>query len=284
MDKLASKFNRHLRPVLLAVDSAASLADDPLIEAINFLKTAFQRKRPLGQLSADMFPKRFIPEAARRYLYAQDDHGQGQLLPDRYEFLVYRLLRNGLEAGDIFCRDSVRFRSFEDDLLDDQKWQEKERLIADTGLTILNQPIQEHLAALEQTNCIADVNQHIASSLNQHIQIKKHGQYVIWKPTYPHDNETVNHPFYDGIRQVEISGVMHFVNQQCRFMDVFEHVLSRYVKQEADYRVIAACLIAATTLYVIHNIFIIMCELRSWRLLREPKGLFSLHPVLLFLE
>ena len=42
-----------------------------------------------------------------------------RLLADRYEFLLYKHLRHGLEAGDIFCRDSVRFRSMEDDLLDD---------------------------------------------------------------------------------------------------------------------------------------------------------------------
>ncbi len=246
MDELVHKFKRRLRPVLLAVDFATSLANDPLIEAIYFLRAAFQKGRPLGQYPSDAFPKRFIPETVKRYLYTQDAHGQGQLLPDRYEFLVYRLLRNALEAGDIFCRDSVRFRSFEDDLLDNQRWQEKEELIASTGLTILNQPIQEHLAALEQIleNRIAEVNQRIASGLNQHVQIKKRGQHVSWKLTYPHGSEPVNHPFYDTLKQVEISSVLHFVNGQCRFMDVFDHVLSRYVKQEADERVITACLIA----------------------------------------
>ena len=56
------------------------------------------------------------------------------------KFLVYRLLRNRLEAGDIFCHDSVRFRSFEDDLLDEEQWQRKEELIASTGLSILQEP------------------------------------------------------------------------------------------------------------------------------------------------
>jgi hypothetical protein len=72
----------------------------------------------------------------------------GRLLTDKdtcsqmaMSFLVYRLLRNGLEAGDIFYRDRVRFRSFEDDLLDDQQWQQKEKLMTDTGLIILKQPI-----------------------------------------------------------------------------------------------------------------------------------------------
>lgn len=43
--------------------------------------------------------------------------------PDKYEFLVYRLLRNYLEAGDIYVSDSKRFRSFEDDLIPLKTWQ-----------------------------------------------------------------------------------------------------------------------------------------------------------------
>jgi len=230
VDKLAAQFKRHLRPILLTVNFASSLAHDPLIEAICFLKDVYQKGKPLSQYSPAMFPKRFIPETMKRCLYADK-----QLLPNRYEFLVYRLLRNGLEAGDIFCRDSVHFRSFEDDLLDNQKWQKKEEL-----------PIREHLAMLEQTleNRIAEVNDRIASGLNEHLQIKKHGQNVRWKLTYPSNDEPVNHPFFDAIKQMEISSVLHFVNRQCMFMDVFDHVLSRYGKQEADERVITACLIA----------------------------------------
>jgi len=67
----------------------------------------------------------------------------------------------------------------------------------------------------------------------------------------------VNHPLFDAHRQVEISSVMNFVNQQCRFMEAFEHILGRYaksnarlrlsVKQEADERAIIAGLIAWST-------------------------------------
>jgi len=182
VDKLATQFKRHLRPILLTVDFASSSANEPLIEAICFLKDVYQKGKPLGQYPSAMFPKKFIPETMRRYLYADK-----QLLPNRYEFLVYRLLRNGLEAGDIFCRDSVRFRSFEDDLLNNKMWQKKEELITNTGLTILKQPIREHLAMLEQTleNRIAEVNQRIASGLNEHFQIKKYGQNVRWTLEYP---------------------------------------------------------------------------------------------------
>jgi hypothetical protein len=78
-----------------------------------------------------------------RYLFAQDPDGSKRPLVDRYEFLIYRLLRNGLEAGEIFCRDSVRCRSFEDHLLDDGQWRQKERLLIDTGLARLADPIPD---------------------------------------------------------------------------------------------------------------------------------------------
>jgi hypothetical protein len=62
----------------------------------------------------------------------------------------------------------VRFRSFEDDLVDDRQWKDKERLIAEAGLSLLRQPIREQLAELEEQleSRIAEVNRRIAASEN----------------------------------------------------------------------------------------------------------------------
>lgn len=145
----APQFKRHLRPVLLAVEFAAPSPHHPLLEAMPLLTTAFQKGKPLSHYPPEQFPVRGIPESLKRYLYGTNPHGHTSLLPDRDEVLIYRLLRDRLEAGDLFCRDSLRFRSFEDDLLDAQQWQEKDRLLAETGRPILMPPIQEHLADLE---------------------------------------------------------------------------------------------------------------------------------------
>ena len=227
IDTLAPQFKRHLRPVLLAVQFAAPSARHPLLEAIHFLTTALQHGKPLSQYATEQFPVRCIAESLKRYLYTTDPQGHKRLRPDRYEFLVYRLLRDRLEAGDIFCRESLRFRSFEDDLLDDRQWQEKERLLAEMGLPILTQPIEEHLAALEQQleDRLATVNQHIAAGENTHFQLTRRGRQVHWTLEYPSGQEPVNHPFFEQLRQVEISSVLHFVHRQCRFLDAFEHLL-----------------------------------------------------------
>jgi TnpA family transposase len=246
VDTLAPQFKRHLRPILLTVNWAASSGHAPLLEAVHFLQDAVRKGRPLGHYSPAALPLRFIPDTAQRYLYTQDEHGHRHLLPDRYEFLVYRLLRHGLEAGDVFCRDSVRFRSFEDDLLDDQQWQDKETLIANTSLPLLKQPIREHLAQLEQRleDRLVEVNRRITSGENVHFEIKRRGPKVRWTLQYPRDSEPVNHPFFDTLPQMDISSVLHFANRQCRFMEAFRHVLGRYAKQEADDRTISACLMA----------------------------------------
>src|SRR6266850_1945941 len=246
MDELAHQFKRHVRPLLMAVDWTASAGHTALIEAVTFLKDAFQKGQPLSQYPPYAYPLSFIPDTAKRYLYAQGAHGQRHVLPDRYEFLVYRLLRNGLEAGDVFCRDSARFRSFEDDLIDDDRWKDKENLLANTGLPLLKQPIREHLAELETQleDRRIQVNQRIASGDNAHVEIKKRGSQTRWTLHYPRSAELINHPCFDALQQVDISSVLHFVNRHCRFMEAFDHVLGRYVKQGVDDLTLTACLIA----------------------------------------
>jgi hypothetical protein len=151
-----------------------------------------------------------------------------------------------LEAGDVFCRDSVRFRSFEDDLIEDERWKDKDNLIANLGLPLLKQPIREQLAELEQQleSRLVEVNERIASGDNTHFEMKKRRSQTRWTLHYPRSVELINHPYFDALKQVDISSVLHCVNQRCHFMDAFDHVLGRYGKQEADDLTLAACLMA----------------------------------------
>jgi TnpA family transposase len=245
VDILTRQFKCNLRPIIQAVEFASASGHAPLLKAVQFLKGAIQKGRPLNQYRSDSFPIQFISESTKRYLYASAEDGS-QLLPDRYEFLVYRLLRNGLESGDIFCRDSVRFRSFEDDLLSEQQWKTKADLITATGLVTLKQPIQDHLTALEQMleTRLTEVNQRLSEGENQHFEVKKRGSIVRWTLHSPGIRESINHPIFNALKQVNLSSVLHFVNQRCQFSDAFEHLLGRYVKQKSDDRVLIACLIA----------------------------------------
>lgn len=246
VDAQAQRLKRQLRPILLAIDLAATRADAPLLSAIQFVKTAFQKGRSLNQEPGDTWPAQFIPVGLRRYLYAPDETGQKRLIADRYEVLIYRQLRKGLESGELFCRDSVRFRSLEDDLISDQTWKAKDTLIPQTGLLILLQPIQDHLAALERQleTRLQTVNQRIADGDNPHFKIKRRGDRTGWTLQYPQGNEPINHAVFDTIPPVDVGRLLHFVNTACPFLACFDHILGRYVNQTPDESVLRACLVA----------------------------------------
>ena len=242
-DQIANRFKRRLRPLLRAIDFSATDANESLITAVNFLKTALEKAKPLTQYKPDKLPQRFITEQYKRYLYTANDAGEKRLLVDRYEFLIYRLLRNNLESGDVFCQPSVRYRSFDDDLLSDERWQEKEALITQVGLPILSQTAEAHLTELKgflETR-LKEVNQRITSGENEHIKNKRSGR---WSLPYSRVDEDVNDPFFESLAQVDMQAVFQFGNRHCQFMNEFTHVLHRYAGRQADTRTLMACILA----------------------------------------
>ena len=95
-----------------------------------------------------VFPTTVIPKSVQRYLFTKEAGKARALDVDRYEFLVYRLLRNALEAGNVFVRESTEFRRFEDDLISDARWQDKEAVLREIGAPLLLAPIHGHVAGV----------------------------------------------------------------------------------------------------------------------------------------
>ena len=111
--------------------------------------------------------------------------------------------------------------------MDDQAWRDKDQLIASTGLPLLQQPIRAHLANLEHQleSRLVEVNERIAAGDNPYFKTIKRGAQMRWTLRYPQNSEPVNHPFFDALRQVDISQVLAFAHQQCHCLEAFEHVL-----------------------------------------------------------
>ena len=103
------EFKRRLRPILRTVTFEALGGNLPLLEAVRFLQARFREGKSLRLAPPDQLPMQFVPGHIRRYLYAPDEHGQRRLSHDRYEFLVYRMLRNALEAVMSFVAKAFVF-------------------------------------------------------------------------------------------------------------------------------------------------------------------------------
>ncbi|WP_434083490.1 hypothetical protein, partial [Escherichia coli] len=102
--KLSATFKRNLRQLFTDLDFAGRVEDSPLLEAIAFLQNLLRTEKSPRQTDPNSFPTEIIPKGLRRYLFSKEGKTFKTLDVDRYEFLVYRLLRNSLEAGDVYVK------------------------------------------------------------------------------------------------------------------------------------------------------------------------------------
>jgi len=248
---LAPSFKQHLRPLVRRLPFGGHSEDDSLMEAVAFLRGCFDQGKSLTRYRFEQIPKAFIPQGVKSYLYEKDKDGNRRIHPDNYEFLVYRLLRNRLEAGDIYVSDSLRFRSFDEDLIPKETWKrDKERILQDIDAPLLSRPMAEVLKDMEQEleANYDEVNRRILSGENPHVKLskKKNGE-ITWTLPYVSEEETVNNPFFDEVPQIQIAPLLQFVDSRCQCLDAFTHILQRYVKTPLDRHAVVACLIAYGT-------------------------------------
>ena len=170
-----------------------------------------------------------IPTHLKRYLYGRDEQNKKKLLVDRFEFLIYRLIRDEIEAGTLFARHSVQYRRLEEELLSDQQWKNKTVLIKQTDLPLLQVNIEDHLKQLQNQleTLLKVVNERILSGDNPSIQPKSARSKRQWHLPQPALETEINHPFFNTLPQRDIDDVIHFVQQQCQFLDEFQHILHR---------------------------------------------------------
>src|SRR6266478_1137056 len=148
--RLSPAFKRNLRHLFSDLDFAGRVEDAPLLQAVAFLQGLLREGKSPRQTKPSLFPVAVIPKSLQHYLFARVKKKVKTLEVDRYEFLIYRLLRNALEAGDVYVQDSTEFCRFEDDLISDARWQNKDAVLREINAPILLAPIQETLETFRE--------------------------------------------------------------------------------------------------------------------------------------
>jgi hypothetical protein len=156
-------------------------------------------------------------------------------------------LREGLEAGDLYCRDSARFRSFDDDLVDEETFAQRADLLPRHGLEAAGRPIHEQL---EELRTLLDerfeaVNRRILAGENAFVRAQD--SRTVWERTVRSEEPLPNEPFFDRVERVDIDTLLLFVDRRNGFMEAFEHVLGRYRKAAPSKPAIIATLMAYAT-------------------------------------
>ncbi len=230
---LSHKFKKNLRYLFMNLAFKSHDPNNSLMQAVAFLKKTFSQNKSLHQVKAEAFPRKVIPAALRRYVYDDDTK---HVHPDKYEFLIYRLLRDRLESGDVFVAESIKFKSFEEDLISKDEWKEKDTLLQRLELPYIHEPIDKILASKEQEveKKLKTVNDHIKHGLNPNITFTRREGETTWKLPYKKSQDEGNHRLYQQLSHVGIRDVMHFANAQCGFLDAFTHILHKESIRQPD--------------------------------------------------
>lgn len=254
---LSMTIKRNLRHLFCELDFAGRVEDAPLMEAVLFLQDLLRQGKIPRQVNPERFPTAVIPKTLRQYLYhapspedgKADAEAEPRLDVDRYEFLLYRLLRDELEAGNIYVKDSHEHRRFEDDLISDERWADKDAILLEISAPMLRAPIEETLGVLRQRleGKVQAVNARIADEMNQHIKVRGKGEKRRWTLVYPSSEEPVNSPFYAQLPGIAVADMLWLVARETGFLRAFSHVLDRYAKQEPSPRELLACIVGMGT-------------------------------------
>jgi len=240
VDAIMGKVKRNLRPLLRFLSLQGTSAYAGLLETLAIMVEAFELGEPLPVLQVSTT---LVPTRLKRYLLEPS----GAIVRDRYEFMVYRQLRDGLEAGDLHCHDSARFRSFDDDLVDDETFDRRAELFPRHGLENAARPLREQLAELRDLveERFESVNRRILAGENRFVRVQD-GK-TVWERAVRAEEPVPGEPFFDMVERLDIDTLLLFVDRRMGFMEAFEHVLGRYRKSTPSKPAIIASLMAYAT-------------------------------------
>lgn len=109
-----------------------------------------------------------------------------------------------LEAGDIHCMHSTRFRSFEEDLVDEETLGIKHELLPQLGLVDAKVSIKQRLDSLRQTltKRHAEVNVRVLRGDNPFVQVKD-GK-LLWTKGHESEATAEHEPIFDVADRIDI--------------------------------------------------------------------------------
>jgi len=243
-DKATSRYKRHLRSLFVHIDFSSLLTNNPLLEAIQWMKTVFAKQQNLLQQSPNQFPCSFISKRIKPYLMTTDEEGKQIVNANRYEILVYSQIAKQMQTGAIHIEDSIRHRTFYHELV---PLNEKEDILKTLDIPWLKKPCEDQLDSLfkELDTLLKQFDCSLKQEKLKHFKydhLKKEIRWIKPKSTDRKDEES--QAFYDKLPIRDIVDVLRFVNKECGFLSSLTPLKPRYSKQKTDEDQLLAVIIA----------------------------------------
>jgi len=250
-----------LRPLFLALEFQASETTQVLVTQIA------NSQKDCSEL--DEFKKvdrRLIKPGKQSYLLQEDNVNLS-----RFEILLYLLIQTKLN-GQLFVPNTLKYRHLSDDLVNDKDWKQKTKLIKSSQLKRLSIQPKQLMSSLEKE--LIDKIDHVGSRIqngdNKTVIMRSRSGNTKWKLPYKGVGSILNNPFFEQLKQVHVSDLLRFVNQETDFLKAFEHVRNPQANNASINNNLIASLIANGTNYGLYRMAHISD--RSYEQLRQTQS------------
>ena len=243
-DKAIQSYKRHLRRLFVDIDFSSLIENNPLLEAIQWMKEAFTKKQSLLQQPSNDFPNSFISKRLEPYLITGGSNGK-KINANRYEILVYRQIAKQIQTGALHIGDSIRYRTFYHELV---PLKEKENILKTLDIPWLKTPCEDQLDLLfkELHSLWKKFDSSLKKGNLKHFKYDPLKKEVIWtKPKETREREEERQQtFYEKLPICDVADVLRYVNDECGFLSSLTPLKPRYKKQKTDEDQLIAVIIA----------------------------------------
>jgi TnpA family transposase len=250
----ALTIKKNIRPLFKVLEF--SCANEGLTQAIAFLRKHLSGGQTFRDYPYQDVPLNFSPQSLKKFLTLKvktdDQKVVKRVDGDRYECMVYHQIKQGIANNTVFIKDSISYRTLDDELIDAEYWAEhKDEILKQLNMPLLSMDIaallDEHEKNLKTKYDL--VNEHIQSGENTSLKLQhnKQGDIVKWTLPYTRLDDGINNPFYEKLHVSSIADILRFSAETTGFLKSFSHLQPKYSKSTADPEVIHACIIANAT-------------------------------------
>lgn len=243
VDALFHRYQLQLRPLMMAIDFSSTATDSPWLAAITWFKELFSANKTINQYPVTASPEKTRPKRLEKYLFDINAKGEQKFRADRYEFWIYRQLKKRLKAGELYLADSIHNRSLQQEI---SLANEKGALLKPLDIPALRSPISQLLdeRCAELRAEWLKFNTDFTQGKLTHLFYDEKAKTLHLKKSNIKQDEEAQYRFYEQLPLCDITDVLRFVNEPCRYSSVFIHIQTRYAKSVVDENTLNAVIIA----------------------------------------
>jgi TnpA family transposase len=245
IDKHYRKAVTNLRPLLLVLDMGCR-SNTILSSQVSAIRKQLDAHKGYFIIDGRLIKKQDKPYFETD---ASSDEKLKKCVARRSEIYLYSLINQGLLNGDVYIKDSLEYRNFDDYLVNNKIWKERQRHLIELGLEDLNRPVDDHLGELETilNDKLVAVGQRILEGKNNYVKRKSNSELLMWSRAVKAKNENVTERFFNKFDRKSIIHVLRKVSEETGFLQHLKPKSSRNKKATASIEHLLACLIANGT-------------------------------------